>query len=212
MDFITELPDSNGYDAILVIVDKLTKYATFIPTQTTINEKETAQLFFKHIVCKNGLPRQIISDRDSRWTGTFWKEICRLMDIKRSLTTAYHPQADGQTEIMNQTLEVALRTYINPSLSDWSMLLDPFALTYNNTLHSTTSFPPSFLLFGFLPLTPNNFLQPFPDLVSRPMAGSSSIPLSECLDRSDSWPHVPERDSCSEVSVIENNEALALWD
>ena len=134
------------------------------------------------------------------------------MDIKRSLTTAYHPQADGQTEIMNQTLEVALRTYVNPSLSDWSTLLDPFALMYNNTLHSATSFPPSFLLFGFLPLTPNNLLQPFPDLVSRPAAGSLSIPLLECLDRSDSWPHIPERDSHSEDSVVENDEALALLD
>ena len=71
MDFISELPESNGYNSILVIVDKLTKFATIIPTHNTIDELETAQLFFSHIVSKYGLPRQIVSDRDSRWTSTF---------------------------------------------------------------------------------------------------------------------------------------------
>ena len=90
-------------------MDKLTKYAVFIPTTTTtISEKETAELFFHHIISKFGIPRQVVSDRDTRWRGNFWKEICDWMGITRSLTTAYHPQADGQTEILNQTLEISL--------------------------------------------------------------------------------------------------------
>jgi len=104
MDFIPELPESDGYDNILVIVDKLTKYAIFIPTTTTITEKGTAELFFWHMIAQYGIPRQVISDRDTRWKGEFWKEICDRMGMKRALTTAYHSQADGQTEIMNQTL------------------------------------------------------------------------------------------------------------
>ena len=79
MDFIPELPISQGYDNILVIVDKLTKYGIFVPCSTKITEVETAQLIFKHVICEYGIPRQIISDRDVRWRGDFWKEICRLL-------------------------------------------------------------------------------------------------------------------------------------
>ena len=100
MDFITELLDSNGYDSILVIVDKLTTYATFIPTHSSVNEEGTAELFFQHIISQYGPLRQLITDRESRWTGSFWKEICERMNMQRALTTAYHPQADGQTEVM----------------------------------------------------------------------------------------------------------------
>ena len=104
MDFIPELPESNGFNNILVIVDKLTKYGIFIPCSTKITEDETARLFFKHFIAHYGLPQQVITDRDLRSRNDFWGEICRLMGTKRSLTTAHHPQADGQTEILNQTL------------------------------------------------------------------------------------------------------------
>jgi hypothetical protein len=110
MDFIPELPECEGCDNVLVIVDKLTKYAIFIPTTTTITEKGTAELFFQHVISKYGIPRQVIMDRDVRWKGEFWREICDRMGMTRALTTAYHPQADGQTEIMNQSLEISLRT------------------------------------------------------------------------------------------------------
>ena len=76
MDFIPELPASDGFDNILVIVDKLTKYAIIIPTTTQVTEEETAKLFFKHVISKFGIPRQVISDRDTRWRGDFWKEVC----------------------------------------------------------------------------------------------------------------------------------------
>jgi len=108
MDFIPELPLSDGFDNILVIVDKLTKYAIFIPTTTTITEVGTAELFFHNIISKFSIPQQVIMDRDVRWRGEFWKEICNKMGMTRSLTTAYHPQADGQTEVLNQSLEISL--------------------------------------------------------------------------------------------------------
>lgn len=114
MDFIPELPVSNGFDNILVNVDKLTKYTIIIPTTTNVNEVETAKLFFKHIISKFGIPRQIILDRDTRWRGDFWKEICRLMGMRRCLTTSYHLQADGQTEVLNQGLEISICAYIGP--------------------------------------------------------------------------------------------------
>ena len=97
MDVIPELPSLSGFDNILVIVDKLTKYAIFIPTTISVTEIETAKLFFHHIIFKFGIPRQVIMDKDARWKGEFWKEICKKMGMIRSLTMVYHPQADGQT-------------------------------------------------------------------------------------------------------------------
>ena len=83
-------------------MDKLTKYAIFIPTTISVTEVETAKLFFHHIISKFGIPRQVIMDRDTRWKGELWKEICKKMGMIRSLTTAYHPQANGQTKVLNQ--------------------------------------------------------------------------------------------------------------
>jgi hypothetical protein len=85
MDFIMDLPLSHGYNAILTIVDKLTKYAMFIPCKTTINEEETAKLVHNHVWMHYGLPRQIITDRDARWTGSFWEHLTAIIGIKRSL-------------------------------------------------------------------------------------------------------------------------------
>jgi hypothetical protein len=160
MDFIPKLPNSEGYDNILVIVDKLTKYGIFIPCKTTITEDETAALFFHHVVAHYGLPTQIITDRDVRWRNLFWGELCRLMNIKRALTTSHHPQADGQTEVLNQYLEIALRAYIGPSRDDWSHHLDGLMLSYNSTPHTSTGYSPAYLLRGYTPVTISNFIYP----------------------------------------------------
>ena len=168
MDFIPELPESDGYDNILVIVNNLTKYTIFIPATTMITKKGTAELFFQHVIAQYGIPRQVISDRDTRWKGEFWKEICDRMGMKRALTTAYHPQADGQTEIMNQTLEISLRAYIGPNWDDWVASLDGLALSYNSTPHTTTGFAPSYLLRGYVPITGSSLIHS-PKSIQRPL-------------------------------------------
>ncbi len=171
MDFIPELPESSGYNNILVIVDKLTKYAIFVPCSTTINEENTARLFFEHIIAKFGIPAQIITDRDPRWRNTFWKEVCKLMGMKRALTTAHHPQADGQTEVLNQGLEIALRAYIGPERNDWAKYLNGLALSYNSTPHTSTGYAPAYLLFGFTPRTESTLLSD-PNFIPRPLGDS----------------------------------------
>ena len=130
----------------------------FIPCTTKLSEKETAKIFFDNIVCHVGLPLQIISDRDTRWRNDFWKEVCEYMGSKRALTTAYHPQADGQTEVLNQTLEVALRAYINFDRNNWSELLPKIAFAYNNTPHTATGYAPAHLLYGFKPNEPISYI------------------------------------------------------
>lgn len=172
MDFIPELPSSNGFDNILVIIDKLTKYGIFIPTTTNVDAVETARLFFKHVYIPYGMPKQIISDRDTRWSTSFWKHLTELMGSKRALTTSHHPQADGQTEVANQVVEVGLRTYVGPLRDDWSNHVGPFQHSYNTAVHRSTGYSPNFLLHGFQPREPEHLLSNTPVSISRTNEGN----------------------------------------
>ena len=178
MDFIPELPSSSGFDNILVIVDKLTKYTIFIPTTVSVTEVETAEFFFYHIISKFGIPQQVITDRDARWKGEFWKEICKRMGMVISLTMAYHPQADGQTEVLNQSLEISLCAYISLGKNDWVNYLDALALSYNTTPHTATGFAPVYLLRGYIP-TPGSTLVHHPEGITRPATGMGSHNLRD---------------------------------
>ena len=106
MDFIMQLPlTKSKHDAILVVADKFTKMAHFIPTTTKITAPETAKLIFDKIVRFHGLPSVIISDRYTRFTSNIWKSLFELLDTNLSMSTSFHPQSNGQTEIMNRYLE-----------------------------------------------------------------------------------------------------------
>ena len=118
MDFITDLPESGGHDAILVVVDRLTKMSHFIPCRKDINAKQFAIVFLKEIFRLHGLPRDIITDRGSIFTSDIWKEITNKLNIKRCLSMAFHLQTDGQSECTNGILEQYLRTYINYQQDD----------------------------------------------------------------------------------------------
>ena len=105
VDFIVELPESSGHDAIMVVVDSVTKRAHFASTLTTITAAGTARLFVQHVWRHHGLPRKVVSDRGPQFVAEFTQELYRLLGIKLAATTAYHPQGDGQTERVNQELE-----------------------------------------------------------------------------------------------------------
>ncbi|CAI7798028.1 unnamed protein product [Closterium sp. NIES-53] len=103
LDFITGLPPTNaGHDAILVVIDKFSKMGHLIPTHTTAHTEETAQLFLKHIISQHGIPTTLISDKDPKFTSKFWKELMSLMGTRLAMSSAYHPQTNGQTERLNQ--------------------------------------------------------------------------------------------------------------
>jgi transposase InsO family protein len=108
---IVELPESHGYDAIMCVVDSLTKRAHFIPTHTTINAEGTALLFLKEVWKHHGTPRVVVSDRGPQFIAAFTRELYKLLGIKLAMLTAYHPQTDGQTERVNQVLEGYLRIF-----------------------------------------------------------------------------------------------------
>jgi len=151
MDLIEALPPSDGFDSILVVVDRMTKMALFIPTHTNMTSEDLAKLFLKHVFSKHGCPSTLVSDRGSEFTSSFWRSLCKLLNIHQALSTAFHPQTDGQTERVNQSLEQYLRNFTNYQQSDWHELL-PFAeFSYNNSDHSTINTTPFFANKGFHP-------------------------------------------------------------
>src|SRR6266478_8044258 len=112
LDLITGLPHSQGQDAILVVLDKLTKYALYIPMVTTLSQEGFASLFVQQVVQRFGLLLEMIADRDAHWAKSFWASIVEHLHLQVLLSTSHHPQHNGQMECQNQTLEIALRTYI----------------------------------------------------------------------------------------------------
>ena len=155
MDLITSLPKTKrGYTAIVVFVDRLTKMVHIVPTVNEVNAPQLAQVFFHSVFKLHGLPKAIISDRDTRFTSAFWGALWTLLGTKLSMSTAFHPQTDGQTERMNCTLEDMLRAYVGPLHNDWDLHLTAAEFAYNNSKQASTGFSPFFLNYGFHPRTP----------------------------------------------------------
>ena len=161
VDFIGGLPDAHGHDAIMNVVDSMGKRAHFIPTTTTITALGAARLFLQNFWKLHGLPRSAVSDRGPQFAMEFTRKLYRLLGITLSTTTAYHPQADGQTEQVNQELEQYLRVFINERQDDWDELLPMAEFQYNNHVHSETQQTPVLLdsgrhpRMGFKPGTPS---------------------------------------------------------
>ncbi|KAL6329497.1 hypothetical protein AAG906_021505 [Vitis piasezkii] len=120
MDFIIGLPKSEDNGSIIVVVDRFSKYATFIAAPTDYTAEETTRLFLKHIVKYWGLPKYIISDRDPRFIGKFWMELFKLMGSEFHFSTSFHPQTDGQTERVNALLELYLRHFVSVNQKYWA--------------------------------------------------------------------------------------------
>ena len=151
VDFIVELPDLEGHDAVMVVVDSITKRAHFIPTFTTVTAAEMARLFIQHVWRHHGLPCKVVSDRGPQFVAEFTRELYQRLGIKLAATTAYHPQGDGQTEHVNQELEQYLRLFVNQWQDDWTDLLPLAEFQYNNHVHTSTQHPPFLLESGRLP-------------------------------------------------------------
>jgi hypothetical protein len=148
VDFIVELPQAHGYDAVMNVVDTVSKRAHFIPTHTTITAEGAARLFLNNVWKLHGLPKRVISDRGPQFVASFTKELYRLLGIKLATSTAYHPQTDGQTERVNQELEQYLRLFTNERQDDWDELLPLAEFQYNNHAHSSTQETPFMLDTG----------------------------------------------------------------
>ena len=151
MDFIEQLPDSGGFTAILVVVDRFSKQSIFIPTHDTINSAQLAELFIIHVFSKHGVPSHVTSDRGSEFVSRFFRSLGKALNMKLHFTSGYHPEGDGQTERVNQTLEQYLRVYCNYQHDNWHSLLPIAEFCYNNTPSSTTGVSPFFANKGYNP-------------------------------------------------------------
>src|ERR1700761_5526720 len=151
MDFIETLPTSEGFDAILVIVDRLTKQGIFIPTTIHCTSEDLATLFVLHVFSKHGVPEHVTSDRGSEFVSRFFRSLGKALDMTLHFTSGYHPEGDGQTERTNQTLEQYLRIFTNYQQDNWSSLLPLAEFSYNNALNATAGVSPFFANKGYDP-------------------------------------------------------------
>ncbi|WVZ78975.1 hypothetical protein U9M48_026610 [Paspalum notatum var. saurae] len=151
MDFIEGLPKSEGFNAILVVVDRFTKFAHFIAIKHPYTAQVIARCILDNVVRLHGLPKSIVSDRDPVFVSHFWQELFRLYDAKLNLSTAYHPQTDGQTERVNQSLKMYLRCAVHNSPHSWKKWLSLAELWYNSAFHSALGSSPFQALYGHEP-------------------------------------------------------------
>lgn len=151
-DFITDLPVSNGYDSIMVVVDHgLSKGVIYIPCNKTLDALGTVDLFFRHIYRRFGLPDKIISDRGIQFAAKVFQELGRVLGIKLAMSMAYHPQTDGETERVNQELEIYLRMVCANHPDQWEHYLSFAEFTHNKHEHSARKMLPFMIMYGVEP-------------------------------------------------------------
>jgi len=150
-DFITGLPEAQEYDALFVTCCCHTKQAHIIPTSTTTLARGLATLFRDHVWKLHGLPETALSDRGPQFAAEFMKELNEILGIKTKLSTAYHPQTDGQREWVNQEIEQYLRMFISHRQNDWPEWITCAEFTYNNKIHMEMHVSPFYANYGMNP-------------------------------------------------------------
>lgn len=157
MDFAGPfMPSGEGkWNIVIIVVDKLTKRAHFVPAKNTDKAPDTAARFFDSVIRLHGMPRVIVSDRDTKFTSLFWKSLMSRFGTRLAMSTAYHPQTDGQSEVMVRTLKEMLRHYLSHTQEDWTQLLSALEFAYNNSINASTGLTPFELDLGYHPVTPH---------------------------------------------------------
>jgi len=188
LDFIEGLPKSRGADTILVVVDRLSKYAHFLTLAHPFTAAAVAQVYFDNIFKLHGVPKTIVSDRDKVFLSQFWQEFFRLQHVSLHMSTAYHPQSDGQSEVVNRGLEGYLRCMTGERPHEWKLWLPLAEWWYNSNWHTSIGITPYEVVYG----------QP-PSLHIPYVAGDSVV---EAVDRS-----LKAREECIEMLKFHLNRA-----
>jgi len=137
----------------MVLVDRFTKIAHFIGLHKKATAKDFADTFLREVCKLHGLPTEIILDMVAKFSGEFWESLCKMLEVKRRMSTAYHPPTDSQSERINQLLEGYLRTFVNYDQNNWYQLLTLAGQAYNNSATNTHKMTPFFANYGFHPQT-----------------------------------------------------------
>jgi len=151
VDFVVELPESSRHDTIMTVVDSISKRVHFVLTHTMVTAEGAARLFLHHVWKHHGLPKRVVSNCRSQFVASFTKELYRLLGIRLSSSTAWHPQTDRQTECVNQELNQFLCLFVNEQQNDWYDLLLIVKFQHNNHVHSMTQQPLFLLDTGQIP-------------------------------------------------------------
>jgi hypothetical protein len=151
MDFVEGLPLSRGRNCVMVIVDKFSKFSHFIPLKHQFTAASVAQVFMQEVYRLHGLPLAIVSDRNRIFTSQFWKTLFQLAGVSLNMSSAYHPQSDGQTERVNQCMETYLRCFVGACPHKWVQWIYLAEYWYNVSWHSVVSMSPFQLLYGYQP-------------------------------------------------------------
>jgi len=155
MDFMVRLPKTmEGHDTVLVYVCRLTKMVHLVPMSGTYTAKSCAEAFVQNVWRLHGLPKSFVSDRDKVWTGEFHEHLCHLLGIERRMSTAYHPESDGQVERMNRVVQQVLRHFVSPRATNWDKLLPLVEFAINQSKQESTGFSPFQLNYGRNPASP----------------------------------------------------------
>jgi hypothetical protein len=161
MDYMSGLPSTKrGNDCVFVVVDRFSKMAIMAACKKNITTEATAKIFFECVWVHFGIPQTIVSDRDSRFLNTFWSSLWSLLDTKLTKSTAFHPQTDGQTEVINQMIVHILCMYNSKHPHTWDESLPYVQHSYNRALHSSTGHNPFQVGLGFQPLGPMDVALP----------------------------------------------------
>ena len=172
MDFVLGLPKIQHKDSIFVVVDRFSKMAHFIPCAKVNDASKTADLFFREIVRLHGVPRTIVSDRDTKFLSHFWRTLWKKLGTKLLFSTTCHPQTDGQTEVVNRTFSMLLRSTIGKNMKNWVDCIPFIEFAYNRAQHSATKMSPFEAAYSFNPKTPLD-LKPLPPAETISLTGEA---------------------------------------
>ena len=173
-DFITDLPLSNGFDSILTVIDQFSKETEFIPCNKTAMALDTAKLYLFHVWKDHGLPHTIVSDRGPQFTSQVMTDLCKRLGISPKLSTAHHPQMDGQTEVTNREVQQYLWLFCAEEQESWSDWLGLVQFAINNLQHSATKFSPFQLTHTYTPCM---------GIEQRVSKASTAAEFTNCLSR-----------------------------